>query len=593
MVVLGVLTWLRVPSGASAAETGVGAQLAHAAMHGAVQLSTSRGADIDPAFSPDGALIAYASDESGAFEILVRPRHAAAPARAVTANAGDNVAPAWSPDGQWLAFHSRRFGGVWIVPAAGGPPRQVVPDGAAPSWSPDGELLAFQTAGEADVLGGPGGSLSTIGLVDVRTGAVRALTRPGAPAGSHGRPVWVSADRLVFISTSVPAADAWQVTRSGALTRIGGCEPSCRPFVFTREGTSWVGVVTTRGRPSLVLTPLDRHGVVDRARGSRTMLPATVKLSDVAVSPDGKHVAFTDAHRTSEVWSVSLPGGDLGQQRRPEVLLAERRPRYSELAFSPDGRTVAYTTSRVGDRPETWLLELETGAARQVASAVDGFVKGWTPDGRGLVLVDLKGAPVIHRVDVTTGRAEPHARFPAWNEAADLGRRLFTLRLTPDLTRAFYTADVNGRPSLFITALQKAGSAPAARVDGPLEGASFGRWSRDAGRIAFQASQGWRMRLAIQDVAAGTARVLVGDADHAWPNDWAPNDRHVVYAAMRQGRWSLEVADSQTGAVRTVVPAGSAAEYVRWPVWSPSGDRIVYERGYWTGNVWVATVPET
>ena len=63
-------------------------------------------------------------------------------------------------------------------------------------------------------------------------------------------------------------------------------------------------------------------------------------------------------------------------------------------------------------------FDLQTGLSRQLASAIDGFVKSWTPDGGGLMLVDLSGAPVVHRVDVTTGRAVPHARFDRWRAAA-------------------------------------------------------------------------------------------------------------------------------------------------------------------------------
>ena len=146
--------------------------------------------------------------------------------------------------------------------------------------------------------------------------------------------------------------------------------------------------------------------------------------------------------------------------------------------------------------------------------------------------------------------------------------------------------------SLVETTVAIAGT-PDRRIDGPLDGASFGRWSRDGRQIAFQASSGWRMKLGVHDIATGTSRVIVADTDHAWPNDWSPADRYVVFAAMRQGRWSLEVADARTGEVHVVIPPGGPAEYVRWPVWSPSGDRIAYERGYWTGNVWVAAVPET
>ena len=180
------LAWRAPGRGAVAASQAapaeLGAMFLSAIAHDAVQVTTSRGLDADPALSPDGSAVAYASDASGALEIHVRSRVAGATGRAVTDNGGDNVDPAWSPDGQWLAYHSRRFGGVWLVPAAGSRPA-TRGRGASPSWSPDGRTLVFQTAGEADILGGTGGSPSTLRLVDVATGQVERAD----PAGRRPR----------------------------------------------------------------------------------------------------------------------------------------------------------------------------------------------------------------------------------------------------------------------------------------------------------------------------------------------------------------------------------------------------------------------
>ena len=57
-------------------------------------------------------------------------------------------------------------------------------------------------------------------------------------------------------------------------------------------------------------------------------------------------MAFTNAERTSEAWTIDVPRGDVSQAAPPAVLLGERRPRYGEFALSPDGTRLAYTTSR-------------------------------------------------------------------------------------------------------------------------------------------------------------------------------------------------------------------------------------------------------
>ena len=75
----------------------------------AQQLTVSPGLDAFPTLSPDGRLVAYASNESGAFEIHVRAMSGGAAERPVTADRQQNVEPAWSPDGELIAYHSRRL----------------------------------------------------------------------------------------------------------------------------------------------------------------------------------------------------------------------------------------------------------------------------------------------------------------------------------------------------------------------------------------------------------------------------------------------------------------------------------------------------
>ena len=595
--------------------------------HDAVQVTTSRGLDADPALSPDGGAVAYASDTTGALEIYVRSRVAGATGRAVTDNGGDNVDPAWSPDGQWLAYHSRRFGGVWLVPSAGGAARQLVTDGASPSWSPDGRTLVFQTAGEADILGGTGGSPSTLRLVDVATGQTEALTRAGAVPGSHGSPVWLPGhDSVIFVAARVPAADIWQVTRGGRATRLGACHASCRPFAFRRGGVTWVGALRRGKGQELWLAPVSREGEVDMRQVRMTPLPRTLAVTDVSVSGDGAHMAFTNAERTSEAWTIVVPHGDLSQAAPPAVLLGERRPRYSEFALSPDGRRLAYTTSRVGDRPESWLHDLATATSRQLGTKVPGFVKGWSPDGQAIAVLGEDDPLAIQRVDVVTGRVTPLQGLTHWAHEPDVLRRLFTMRLSRDFQRYFYTAEDQGQVGVYMADVNSTTTAIRVALD-----ASFGAWSADGRQIAVQQFRGWRTGIGVigsgaqEHRSTGTqensnagpqerrtsgtedsrstgaqeqagereVRSLVTDADLAWPNDWSPDGRHIVYAALRQGRWALETVEVETGRVRRLTPRGAPGEYVRWPVWSPRGDRIVYERGYWTGNVWVAALPET
>jgi Tol biopolymer transport system component len=60
----------------------------------------------------------------------------------------------------------------------------------------------------------------------------------------------------------------------------------------------------------------------------------------------------------------------------------------------------------------------------------------------------------------------------------------------------------------------------------------------------------------------------------------------VVYAAQRDGRWDLAVVEEGEPERLLGVNSGYTA-YVRWPDWSPSGDRIAFEHTQMTADVWI------
>ena len=102
--------------------------------------------DIDPTWSPDGSMIAFASNRSGTRQLYV-------------ANAnGNNVnqvtdlnnmggRSTWSPDGKRLAFYRGPAGDrdIYTINISGSGLDRLTNggDNLGPSWSPDGEWIAF------------------------------------------------------------------------------------------------------------------------------------------------------------------------------------------------------------------------------------------------------------------------------------------------------------------------------------------------------------------------------------------------------------------------------------------------------------------
>lgn len=120
-----------------------------------IELATGRratlvslaGLNITPAYSPDGASVAFATSQDGNSELYKLDLTTKALMRLTTHSAGD-LSPAWSSTGRELAFVSDRGGGpqVYLMNADGSNVRRLTFEGdynAAPAWSPKGNWIAY------------------------------------------------------------------------------------------------------------------------------------------------------------------------------------------------------------------------------------------------------------------------------------------------------------------------------------------------------------------------------------------------------------------------------------------------------------------
>jgi tricorn protease len=150
------------------------------AEHGPVlNLTASSGvAERYPAWSPDGEWLAWFSDESGEYDLVVRPAEGPADARKVAAlGPGFRYPPTWSPDSRRLAFIDQAQV-LWVYDREKGEVTRIdqqrwATHGALmafrPAWSPDGRWLAWSKD-----LDDP--FAQAIALWDSRSGAVHQVT---------------------------------------------------------------------------------------------------------------------------------------------------------------------------------------------------------------------------------------------------------------------------------------------------------------------------------------------------------------------------------------------------------------------------------
>lgn len=106
-------------------------------------------AERDPAWSPDGKLIAYFSDESGEYELHLRPQDGRGEVKKLKVGDANSFFynPTWSPDSRNIACSDKRLN-LWIVDLESGKSTRVDSspyddDPFVVAWSPDGKWLAY------------------------------------------------------------------------------------------------------------------------------------------------------------------------------------------------------------------------------------------------------------------------------------------------------------------------------------------------------------------------------------------------------------------------------------------------------------------
>jgi len=173
---------------------------------------------IEPAWSPDGSTIAFASKRSGNFDLYAMSADGSG-TRRLTSTKEDDTQPAWSPDGDRIAFARGAPSRIFVMNADGSNAHRVTDEQAEegePAWSPDGHSIAY-------VRREPGSSIREVWLVGPDGSQRRRLTKLNgvaqAPAWSpNGRQIAFSANttsnRFDIYTIGLEGKDARLMTSS-------------------------------------------------------------------------------------------------------------------------------------------------------------------------------------------------------------------------------------------------------------------------------------------------------------------------------------------------------------------------------------------
>ena len=554
-----------------------------------VQVTTHAGLDMHPAMSPQGDAIAFVSDRDGTFEIHVRNLGGASGEIPLTNDGQQNLHPAWSPDGRFLAYHSNRRGGIWVIPSRGGTPRQLSTAGARPAWSPDGARIAYQSDEFGDLA--PNGYSaqvgSTIWIMNADGSHARELTKGSSPSGGHAAPAWSHSGRFVAYSVFDGGEDngIWIASTETGSTWPLELRSSLYDPIFTKDDSA---VLAAGAEAFVVRLPIDPR--TGKLNGTGEMIPVAgvPGVRGLSLSPEGGRLTFAGLSLDSQIWSLALnvDGTPAGE---PRQVTRDTSRRNSLAVISPDGARMAYMSIRQGELPNVWVMNIDGTNAIQLTSDESAEHKpNWFPDSTRVgYLTKRRRVGGLWSVDVHTRREQLVFDFAGAEQYPSLDGTLAEFEASPSITQIALSmlTPPAGQRMLYISPISKF----QPRRVGPA-GVGYPSWSPDEKQIAVEIKDGSSTHAGVIDVATGSLRQLTKERGHTWVRSWSPDGRKVAVAALRDGRWSLRWIDVATGKEGAWTSPHPPGVYLRYPEWSPKGDRVVFERGVTRGNIWTVAL---
>lgn len=367
------------------------------------QITSSRGYDTHPVWSPDGKSIAFASDREGSMDVFIVGRDGGVPRR-LTSHSGNGVPVAFRdndhvlfgaavmPDAGDMTFPSAQFPQVYEVSTEGGRP---VMFSSVPmediNVSPDGRsFLYHDRKGYEDAWRKHHTSSITrdIWLCTAAVGRERRFRKITTFDGEDRTPVWAQDGKsFYYLSERDGSFNIYRSDIEGRnITRL--TSHTGHPVRFlsaAKDGTLCYGfngeIYTLKeGEPakkvavSIVADTYDRHLVKQLKSSGAT---------EISVSPEGKEVAFVmrgDVYVTSVEYKTTKQITDTPEQER-------------DIDFSPDGRSIVYASERDGlwqiyqtslvdkdDKLFTYANDFKE--ERLVNSSYTSFQPQYSPDGK-------------------------------------------------------------------------------------------------------------------------------------------------------------------------------------------------------------------
>ena len=555
-------------AGRSAGDTSAGGTVASGFARKLAQLSFGEGLEEWPAWSPDGATLAYVAEVDGYRQLFVRQMSGSGEQQ-LTQGRRDHIQPAWSPDGATIAFvrgasatgklepsevDGYYFEGaeLWTRALASGQETKLFDNGFNPSYTPDGQHLAF----DAVLAGG-----QRVWVSDTRGRNPRQVTSDSSEAVVHTQPRWSpDGSRLVFrriekLKSDIAVANAAtqavsRITDDYVLDLDPTWSPDGRSIYFS---SSWGGGL------NLWRVPVDPAG--EPAGPAEQLTTGAGEDVQSTLHPDGRRLAFAVRGIHSDLWRLPVSPETGRATGAPEPVLATTRVE-SRGVPSPDGRWMAFNSDRAGEM-NIWLRD-SAGGVRRITSGPGGdYQPMWAPDGTAIVFFSARGG----NTDIWRVRLADTA-LTRLTDDPSLDTNPF---YSPDGKRIAFVSDRSGR---FEVWLMNADGTEERQLASVGCWGHFLIWGKDSRSIVFRGESERQMQIYRADVASGALTPLppVMSGGHM---SFSPSQSLIMDVRGHKVLWAHPVDGRPPYQVYQFADPDVRIDY---PLWSPDGRWIVFDR---------------
>lgn len=352
---------------------------------------------------------------------------------------------------------------------------------------------------------------------------------------SDGRSAGLSIDQILAIRSL-----------AGSETPEWSPDGSAITFVSGMGGGAELWTIAPQGGPPTRLT-VGMGGVGHLA----TFIPRW--------SPTGEYIAYVSTKSgADEVWLWPSDGS-------PEFQLSHLGARVEAMSWSPDGRSLAITSNMYGSF-DIFRIDLPDGQlTRLTEGSLNCVYPSFTPDGRGILYVQLNESWVDHEVILVDldGSNPRHILHDSDLFDYHYGRSFGYPLVSPDGRSFLFHSQRSGWTSIWSAPLDGSGDA---RQIAPAEAdQSDPAWSPDGKRIAYIENHNGTLQLKIIDAAGGTSRVLVDpEVGVCSGPTWSPDGSSIAYlqgtTTCPNDLWVVDVASGKQQRLTNSMLGGGVQE---------------------------------